>query len=548
MVDGGMNRLAPAWPRIWPLAIFLIFASFCFAVYEPALDGGFISDDRLYVSESPFTASLDAEHVLGMFAPFGDASAFTVNYAPVHLLLHALQRQVFADVHLGYHVTNVLLHALNATLLLALLLGSRVPPLLALMGAGLFALHPANVEAVAWISQLKSVAALSFALGALLIHRRWPLASTLPFAIALLTKAMAFFALPLAIGLALARGGPTRRHTLGLAAWTVVFAVFLVPQFAAHGNAVDVEVPAYGDLFVHLRSMAAYGARYLVMAATGYGTAPFQQPDPALSLFDPWWLAALPLGALGAWRIIVTFRARSEEGAWWLAAAAAFAPVSQWLPFQSAVADRYLYFILPGLIGGALLLGSHLLGERVRDARGPWLRVAQVVGLVVLLGIGVRSHDLAGTWRSEERVMAEGARIDPNTIYALHVSGVRAARRGDADGAVAALRASIDRGMDPRKIWADDRLAPLRESPAFVELMRDSLERWLEKERNSGRTSRSHLAGMARVELGLGREEEAIALYERALAADGPWEEWVRIELEALRGTGPSAVTEPQEY
>lgn len=545
-MDSSLNGLAPDWPRAWPLAIYLIFASFCFAVYEPALDGGFISDDRLYVSESSFTASLDAEHVLGMFAPFGDASAFTVNYAPVHLLLHALERQIFADVPFGFHVTNVLLHALNATLLLVLLLGSRVPPMPALLGAGLFALHPANVEAVAWISQLKSVAALTFALVALLIHRRWPLASTLPFALALLTKASAFAALPLAIGLAISRGGPTRRHVLGLAAWSVAFAVFVVPQFAAHGNAIDVDVAAYGDRFVHLRSMAAYGARYLVMAATSYGTAPFQQPDPALSLFDPWWLAALPLGALGAWRIVVTLRARSEEGAWWLAAAAAFAPVSQWLPFQSAVADRYLYFILPGLIGGALLLGSHLLGERVRNADGPWLRVVQIVGLVVLLAFGVRSHDLAGVWRSEERVLAMGARIDPNTMYALQLSGLRATRGGDVDGAVDALRASIERGMDPRKIWSDDRLTPLRGHPAFVELMRDSLERWLEKERSHKRTSRSHLAGMARVELGLGRPERAITLFERALAADGPWESLVREELAALRLGGTSAIVEPQ--
>jgi hypothetical protein len=523
----------------------LTFASFSFTVYAPALDGGFISDDRVYVSESPYTDSLDRDAVVGMFAPFADASAYTANYAPVHLLLHAVQRQAFADATFGYHVTNVLLHALNATLLLALLLGSSVPPLAALWGASFFALHPANVEAVAWISQLKSVAAMTLALMALLVHRRWPLGSTLPFALALLTKASASFALPLAAGLAWARGGPTLRHGLALGAWTFALGIYLVPQFGAHGYALEVEVAAYDDPFVQLRSMAAYGARYLAMAV-GYGIAPFQQPGAARSLLDPWWLAALPLGPIGAWRIVVALRARSEEGAWWLAAAAAFAPVSQWLPFGSGVADRYLYFILPGLIGGALLLGSHLLGERVRSARFPWLRIAQAAGTMVLLVFGVRSHDQAAFWQSEQRLLAEGARIDSSTMYALHLSGLRAMRSGDVDGAVAALEASIERGMDPRKIWSDGDLAPLRGTPAFVELVRASLEDWLERQRRLGRTSRPHLAGMARVELGLGRPERAIALFERALSADGPYEQSVRAELEMLRAMGPSAIVRPQ--
>ena len=527
------------------LLAYFAFACVCFAVYAPALNGDFVSDDRLYVSESPYTVSLDREAVRGMIAPFGDASAYTVNYAPVHLLLHALQRQAFADTPLGYHVTNVALHALNATLLLALLLGTRVPPLAALWGAAAFALHPANVEAVAWISQLKTVAAMTLALAAVLVHGRWPLASTLPFALALLAKASASFALPLAAGLCWTRGGPTRRHGLALVAWTLALALYLIPQFEAHRFALDVEVAAYEDPFVWLRSMAAYGARYLAMAV-GYGIAPFQQPDPALSWLDPWWLAALPLGALGTWRIVAPLRMRREEGAWWLAAAAAFAPVSQWLPFGSAVADRYLYFILPGLIGGALLLGSHLVGGRVRDARAPWLRVAQAGGLAVLLVCGVHSHDRAALWRSEPRLLAEGARVDPDTMYALRLAGLRAMRQGDADGAVAALRASIERGMDPRKIWSDPDLTPLRESPAFIELVRTSLEAWLERERSRGRTSRPHLAGMARVELALGRPERAIALFERALAADGPFEASVRAELEALRTLGPSAIMHPR--
>jgi hypothetical protein len=379
---------------------------------------------------------------------------------------------------------------------------------------------------------------------ALLVHRRWPLASLWPFALALLAKASAFFVLPFAVALAWTRGGPTRRHEVGLALWAAAFAVYLVPQFAAFGTAVAVEVEAYADLGVHLRSMAAYGARYLVMAASSWGVSAFQQPDPAVSVFDPWWLAAVPLGALAGWRTLVTLRARSEEGAWWLAAAAAFAPVSQWIPFQSAVADRYLYFILPGLVGGFLLALTEV-GERLGSRRALWVRIGAVAAVVVLLVFAVRSHGRAGLWQREELLLADGARSYPDSMYALHTAGLRSMRRGDVDGAIAAFRASIRRGMEPRKIWSDARLAPLRGSPAFSEFVRQELERWLEERRRLGWSTRPQLAAMAQVELGLGRPEQAVALFERALAADGPYEAPVRADLEALRRPDPSGLAHP---
>ena len=115
------------WPRGWAFWVYAAFAGFCLAVYEPALEGEFISDDHLYITDNLFTAALDFESVGPLLRPFGDAHALTANYAPVHLLGHAFQRQIFGDEVFGYHVTNILLHALNATLLVALLLASRVP-------------------------------------------------------------------------------------------------------------------------------------------------------------------------------------------------------------------------------------------------------------------------------------------------------------------------------------------------------------------------------------------------------------------------------------
>ena len=125
-------------------------------------------DDFVYIIYNPYITELSAENVLAILDPWGAPASLTVNYAPVHLLLHALEIQLFGQNLGAFHALNVLLHAINALLLVVLLLGSRLPVGFAVLGGVLFAVHPANVEAVAWLFQLKTSAALALALGALL--------------------------------------------------------------------------------------------------------------------------------------------------------------------------------------------------------------------------------------------------------------------------------------------------------------------------------------------------------------------------------------------
>ena len=119
-------------------------------VYRGALLGPFISDDFLYIVLHPSVRSPDPQSLAALFRIGGNAEV--ANYAPVHLLLHAIEWQLFGPRVAGYHMANVLVHALNATLLIALLITTRIPRSWAVLGGAFFAFHPANVEAVAWIS------------------------------------------------------------------------------------------------------------------------------------------------------------------------------------------------------------------------------------------------------------------------------------------------------------------------------------------------------------------------------------------------------------
>jgi hypothetical protein len=201
------------WLTGWPWLQLFVLVVVCLLVYRGAMDGGFFSDDIDVIVDNPIVNDPSAENLLTMWDPSSPVlHAGGGNYAPIHLLLTTLERQLFGDQVAAYHAVNVLVHALNAVLLASVLLACGLGSAAALLGGLLFAVHPANVEAVAWIFQLKTNVALALSLGALLLLPRRPGLATALFALGLLTKASALFALPMAAALAWVRRGDAGRE------------------------------------------------------------------------------------------------------------------------------------------------------------------------------------------------------------------------------------------------------------------------------------------------------------------------------------------------
>ena len=269
-----------------PFVCLAIFVLLALAIYWPSLGGGAFADDQGYFVDNPYTAEISLQNTVAIFDPSGDARFFAANYAPVHLLFSAFELRVFGDDPRPYHLVNVLIHGLNATLLVMLFLTSGLSLGLAFSGGLLFLVHPANVEAVAWVSQLKTNAALAFSLGALLAFERYPKWATLSFVLGLLTKASAAFALPMALALCWVRRAERRessRRWIWMGVWALAFCLYAIPQVTAFSERGGVFTPELDDPAVHLRTIAATGARYLVMAGTSWGISPAAEPAPATS-------------------------------------------------------------------------------------------------------------------------------------------------------------------------------------------------------------------------------------------------------------------------
>jgi protein O-mannosyl-transferase len=175
----------PALSHAWLPALFLVVITLI--AYGPVWHAGFIWDDDIYLTDSPAIKSAD-----GLYRFWFTTS--TQDYFPMSSSMLWLEWRLWANNPLGYHLVNVLLHAFSAVLLRRVLQRLKIPG--ALLAAAIFALHPVNVESVAWISERKNTLSMFFYVGTLLFwlkfqesgRGRWYGLALAGFALALFSK------------------------------------------------------------------------------------------------------------------------------------------------------------------------------------------------------------------------------------------------------------------------------------------------------------------------------------------------------------------------
>ena len=141
--------------RKWRLGLLLV--ALTLLAYQPAAwRGGFIWDDDVYVTDNKLLTAPDG--LRRIWFSFDSPS----QYFPLVYTVLRFEHQLWGLAPGGYHWVNILLHAANVLLLWRLLQRLNLPA--AWLAAALFALHPVEVESVAWVTELKNVLSLFFCL------------------------------------------------------------------------------------------------------------------------------------------------------------------------------------------------------------------------------------------------------------------------------------------------------------------------------------------------------------------------------------------------
>lgn len=370
--------------------------------YAGSFSGEWISDDTGLIVENQVLRSLAPSNWHALATTFDGP-----NYLPLNKLSHAIDYHFFGTDPTGPHVTNLVLHVANALLVYALLLRLGESAAVALVVAILWAVHPVQVESVAWISERKNLLSTLFFLVALLAYLRFserPRLRTyaLLFVLsvcALLSKINTIVLPAVTLAYELAERFRLRTRDVVatlplLAAGAVVAWVNLAgnPSHGAHYHG--------GSLWVTLRTSSTVIPRYLSIVVAPFGLQTYYAVPLRASWLDPGVLAAVVLiVALAATAVLLALRRR--RGGFWIAwFFITLSPMLNLVPFPALMADRYLY--IP-LVGPLVLLAWGAKALAARQARlGPALPVAAVLAIVTCTVLTIRRvptfHDELGLW------------------------------------------------------------------------------------------------------------------------------------------------------
>jgi tetratricopeptide (TPR) repeat protein len=543
-----------------PWGLGLVLAVGVAALYAPAVGFGFLlTDDTMYVAANPWVKSgLTWAGVEWAFTTF-EAS----NWHPTTWLSLMLDAELFGPEPAGFHRTNVALHALAVVLAFAALRAATGRTGLAAFVAGVFAVHPAHVETVAWIPERKHLLAGACGLAALLAYVRYAQrGGALRYAAVFGLTAVGMLAKPVLVtwpcvlllldvwplarwcpggldgraGVApevqRARAASPGRLLLEKAPLLALSLGVSLATLAAQGPAMGVAagVSLGARLENAVVSVARYLARYVWPRELGF-------LDPLPALRGESWGISLWLGSLALLAAIALFAALRLRRAPFVAVGAAWflgvlVPVLGLLQVGTqATADRYTY--LPYL--GVSLALAWSVDAAVRTS-APAVRAATIAAAVVFLaGLGVRTSLQLPVWRSSEALFEHALRMAPDEPEALVALANSYLVRGRAADATPLVRRALER--DPRN-------GPALETLAILLASEGNLARAVQAQRDALAVSPSRprpWLQLGKLLQASGRAQEAIDAYEASLRLQPEQTETLRLLAGLLAADGRDA-------
>lgn len=463
------------------VAATLVLTVATIGVFWPAQNFDFVWDDHFNIFNNPYLTPFSAgnlsrfwlESYVTMYIPF--------TYS-IWMALALVSRSIMvesADILLNpfvFHTFNIILHLINTLLVFAILRTvlshgfkeirpaaeiDTVPRVefAAAVGALLFALHPVQVEPVAWVTGMKDLLYGLMSLLAIMGYISYAVAARNPgmagekkvvyyvlaltaFILALLSKPTAVV-VPLAL-LVLDRWAlnrPLKDSALALGGWFVLSGAFAVmAKYVQQDGYPVLSTPVWTRPFIAGDALAFYLYKLILpfQLSIDYGRA-------SAYVIQQWWIYVTWLcpAAVG---IGIWFTGKRAP---WLASTGLFivflAPVLGFIPFNfqfySTVADRYLYL---SMFGAALSVS--------------WIcfyyqkTIVKVICVTVIVLLGLRTSYQLPVWANEITLYTNALKSNPLSYLSHYNLGVAQANHGKLDEAINNYEKAVE--INPRYVKA----------------------------------------------------------------------------------------------
>jgi tetratricopeptide (TPR) repeat protein len=364
-------------------------------------------------------------------------------YIPLTFISYQIEHMLFGSSPMVFHFSNLLLHLANVLLAFwccTLLLRNRFA---ALIAAALFAVHPLQVEAVAWIAARKDLLSAFFVLAGMGLYLRGggrggePLwwGSVGAFFLGLLSKVTAITLFPILLLVDWLQGRISRNRVLEK--WPFLLLSIIFGIVAVLGKQSNFQGIA---LFDHvLLIIKASGIALWHIAVPTNLTVLYQQHDP-LMLVDMWpWVLCCAVYSIA---LVIALRHSRAAAFGLLFFLATFTP--SYATFQKSgllffASDRYTYI---GLLGIGIALGTAIAAIAVRAKR-----FAVGMAVVLIASAGAFSLLQLRHWQSSETLYSLVLQDDDRSLMAHNNLGAYFQSAGDMQRAEEHFRAALT--LDP---------------------------------------------------------------------------------------------------
>lgn len=484
-------------PHVWIVGVALVLTV---GAFSSGLHNGFVYDDQFEIVRNPliqqdqfFWTALTSD--VWAFKGLG-VKTWSNYWRPVFVAWMAGNYRMFGLNPVGWHVTSLLAHLAAMVALYWVLVRLAVGPLARAVVTWTFAVHPVQVETVAWASGISNslMALFLFTSYAAFLRlrdaptaRHWILSLVL-YAMALLSKesAVVFPAIVFATDWILARAATSAGKTesrwriVRCAPYALVALGFVAVRYRILGT-MRIDVPGAPGLDGVLLSLPSVAVFYLRQIVWPFDMSPAYPLQVVTRASAGMWNLVVPALILAASVSIVARVARARRdvalgAVWFVATIGLSLDLRNFRPID-LVHDRYLY--LP--LAGATLMICGLVAaaaDRMGIAKQPrWNRLAFVAAGCLAAALAVQTNRYNPVWGDEVRLWERAAQRAPDAPYVQQQLGEALRQAGRTQEA----RRALDRALaiEPGLTLATISLAALDIDEGVYEPARDRLVRVL---------------------------------------------------------------------